>query len=119
MDTNMQVQKVTVSGVLNKIDTRSSSFRITDSAGNDILLSEVAHPEAFRPLIGRIVTAEGDGELVNDKLTGVVCPSIVPFELPQSWLTPEPQQSVTAGGSFGDGIEGVTEDEIEAFLATL
>lgn len=66
MSSEMQVRNTAVSGVLNKVDTRAGNFGVTDSAGNDIWLSEVAIRE-----------------------------------------------------TFGDGIEGLTEDEVEESLATL
>ena len=117
MSKDMEIQHIAVSGVLNRIDLRVNSFRITDSAGNDISLNEVAEPEDFGPLIGKLVTAEGDGEYVNGKLTGLVAPTIAAFDLPEAWLRPETHHPITGGGSFCEGVDGVTDSEIEAFLA--
>ena len=69
--TESVLRRVVVSGTLNRVDLRTNRFRITDTAGNDITLSEVADPEQFGPLVGTLVAVEGQAEFSGDKLVEI------------------------------------------------
>lgn len=119
MSNQIDVKAVTVSGTLNRIDIRANAFRVTDTAGNDIALNGVSDAESFGPLIGKLVTAKGNAEFVNGRLTGLHDPVIEPLDLPPSWTRHEATFPVRHGGSFGAGVDGITDEEISAFLAAL
>lgn len=70
-------------------------------------------------MVSSRVVVVGTGEYRDGKLTGVVGPRVSRLELPDEWLAPAPHRPVTDGGAFGDGIDGLTEDEVEEFLASL
>ncbi len=117
--TESVLRRVVVSGILNRVDLRTNTFRITDTAGNDITLSEVAHPEQFGPLVGTLVAVEGQAEFSGDKLVEISAPKIESLEMPPAWRTPEPFVPIQTGGVIHGGISGVTEQEIHEFLSRL
>jgi hypothetical protein len=117
--TESVLRRVVVSGILNRVDSRTNTFRITDTAGNDITLSEVADPEQFGPLVGTLVAVVGQAEFSGDKLVEIAAPKIESLEVPSAWRAPEPFVPIHTGGVIRAGISGVTEQEIHEFLSRL
>jgi hypothetical protein len=117
--TESVLRRVVVSGILNRVDLRKNTFRITDTAGNDITLSEVADPEQFGPLVGTLVAVEGQAEFSGDKLVEISAPKIESLEVPSAWRALEPFVPVQTGEVIHGGISGVTEQEIHEFLSRL
>ena len=117
--TESVLRRVVVSGTLNRVDLRTNTFRITDTAGNDITLSEVTDPEQFGPLVGTLVAVEGQAEFSGDKLVEIAAPKIESLKVPSAWRTPEPFVPIHTGEVIRAGISGVTEQEIHKFLSRL
>lgn len=115
---------VIVTGRLEKVDLTSRSFRIRDDVGNTIALQDVADVDAAGPLVGQRTTASGSavrratGQLraVRD---AVIAPASVPKEWKAGWQADAEAVLRAAPGPDPDGIDGVTEVEVDAFLALI
>ncbi|MHB1800899.1 MAG: hypothetical protein ACYCU5_04405 [Actinomycetes bacterium] len=115
---------VTVAGRLEKVDLKDRRFRIRDDVGTTIALDHVADAERVGPLVGQRTEARGvpsygpDGRL--RELTAVV---ITPASVPAAWVPGErvDLEAVLAGapGPDPNGIEGLTDGEVDAFLTAL
>lgn len=113
-------RQTTVSGTLFAVDTHARRFRLTDDLGNDITLVDVDDPDSVARLVTGRVSASGVAEFdENGKLRQLLAPSLQPFDLPDTWRRPEPHEPLLVGGGLGEGIPGLTDDEVDEFLASL
>lgn len=113
-----------VTGDLDLVDLRTRTFRIRDAVGNDVILEDVRNAAEAAALVGQRVRAVGTGVRgTRGQIAKVVAPHVSTAELPAAWLDRGP---VTIAGIFTarsapslDGIPGVDDAELEAFLADL
>ncbi|MBC8093409.1 MAG: hypothetical protein H7Y15_16010 [Pseudonocardia sp.] len=114
--------EVSVSGVLDLVDLRARRFRVQDDVGNDIVLEDVENAAEAGTLLGRRVTAVGAAETGRrGQVIRLVEPRVTSAELPREWFV-RPDLDLTTALSVGpdySGIDGVDDDEVEAFLASL
>lgn len=110
---------LTVAGTLEAVDLRANRFRIRDDIGNDIRLDDVADLEAAARLIGTRVVATGMAERDDRNRVRLVEPVVVAEALPANWI----EIPIATGGTGGripeQAVAGVSDEEIEAFLAEI
>ena len=110
---------ITVTGRLDKVDLRARRFRVRDDVGNDVTLEDVVDVDAAAQLIGQRVAASGLAEREQGRVVRIIEPVLVREDLPSEWFD-ESAHDVPAGGVIAAGsITGVTDQEIDEFLAEI
>lgn len=116
----VEIEHVTFSGRLDKVDLRARRFRVRDDVGNDVTLDDVVDVDAAAQLIGQRVVATGMAEHdPTGRVVRIVEPVLGRESLPQGWSTPMREESVVGGYAFRPGIDGVSEDDVNEFLAEI
>jgi hypothetical protein len=122
-ETTVTDEETAVTGRLEAVDLKARRFRIRDDVGNSIDLDEVADAEAAAPLVGRRTRATGSGVLgARGQLKSLTGAVVEPDPLPATWV---PGQSsdltdvLMTPGPDPDGVEGLTSQDVEEFLAGL
>ncbi len=114
-----QTERLTITGRLDKVDLRVRRFRVRDDVGYDVTLEDVVDVDTAAQLIGQRVVASGMAERENVRIVRLLEPVLTPENLPTDWFAPAPD-SVPVGGTIPDtGIEGVTDEEVDEFLAEI
>jgi len=121
------IRSIVVSGELYRVDTHSGRFRIEDDLGGSIELVVTGEPAAVAGLVGGRVEVQGDAEYgLNSRLlrvsNAVVAASATHFEassLRASASIEELLADAEPFDAFEGGIEGLDDEEIEAFMAAI
>jgi len=114
-----QTEVVTVTGRLDKVDLRARRFRVRDDVGHDISLEDVVDLDAAARLIGQRVAATGVAERSDMRLMRIVEPTLALEHLPADWSA-QPLEVIPARGAMpSGGIVGVSEGDVEEFLAEI
>jgi hypothetical protein len=111
-----------VSGVLDLVDLRSRRFRVRDDVGNDITLEAVGDAAEASKLIGSRIEAVGGAILGHrGQIVRLVAAHISGGSPPVAWQVPEraADHLDLSLSPPPDGIVGVTDTDVEAFLAML
>jgi hypothetical protein len=111
---------VSVSGRLELVDLRKARFRIRDAVGNDVHLERVPNADDAARHLGELVTATGDAMLgTRGQVASLIGARVEPTGLPV-W-TPPTLADVDFGSAAPstEGIDGVDDDEVAAFLALI
>lgn len=114
-----ETRQVAVTGVLDKVDLRASRFRVRDDVGHDITLDDIQDVEAAARLIGRRVVASGMAEHDGGRVVRVVEPTLTQEQDRSVWFAVPAAEPPTGGVLVSGGISGVTDDEIDEFLAEI
>lgn len=122
--TTTQSRELTVVGVLEQVDLRSSRFHVRDDVGNWILLLDVSEARTVGPLVGQRVSASGYPETdQNGHVKAVRGVHIVPLSLPSGWTAragPSLAEIVdSVPGPDPDGGVELTDEEFASFMASL
>lgn len=110
---------VVVAGRLEAVDLKAGRFRIRDDVGNEIRLDDVRDIDTAAPLIGSRVVATGPAERDAKNRLRLLNPSVAPELLPAGWLA---APTDTVGDELtipNEPVAGISDDEIEDFLAEL
>lgn len=123
---------VTVTGVLDLVDLRRRQFRIRDDVGHGILLEDVENAAEAGALVGQRVAANGEailgdrGQVVRVRsalVTGVAVPAVWSAagrrETEAGALTRTLADIASRPGPALGGIDGVSDDDVDEFLASL
>lgn len=107
-----------VTGHLDLVDLRKARFRLRDAVGNDITLADVLDAHDAAHLVGRQVTAVGEGVIGSrGQITSVNSAQISAAEMPD-WPSPLLTLGSASAPSLA-GIPGVTDEDIDDFLALI
>ena len=82
VDEEHEIEQVSVTGRLDKVDLRARRFRIRDDVGHDITLEDVVDLDNAAHLIGERVIAHGAAEHVGDRVGRITEPILTPERLP-------------------------------------
>jgi len=122
-----EIRPVVVSGELYKVDIHSGRFRIEDDLGSSIELIVTGEPAAVAGLVGGRVEVRGGAEYdPNGRLLRVsnatVAASATHFEASSFRMSVSIEELLANAepfDAFEGGIEGLDDEEIEAFMATI
>lgn len=117
-------QTVTVSGVLEKVDLHDHKFRIRDDAGNAITLHDVQDADHVGRLVGQRTAATGLPIAgAGSRSVALSSVSILAAPTPAEWTPGEYAdiEAIFAGAPGPDpaGVNGLTDDDLDAFLVVL
>ncbi len=111
-----------VSGMLEAVDLKPPGrFRLRDDVGNAIPLERVTNVEEASGLVGTRVTAVGDASLgPQGRVLRVTDAQVSAVQMPDWALAPHAGTAVLAASTppIG-GVEGVTGEEVDDFLALI
>jgi hypothetical protein len=123
---------VTVAGVLDLVDLRRRLFRIRDDVGHDITLEDVENAAEAGVLVGQRVAANGEAILGDrGQVVRVRSALVTGAALPDEWSAAGRRETEAAAlaGTLADipsrpgpalgGIDGVSDDDVDEFLASL
>jgi hypothetical protein len=117
--TAVAVPETYVSGILDLVDLRSRRFRIRDDVGNDIAVEDVGNAGEASRLVGSRVTAVGEGVLGRrGQVVKLMAAHVSDGSFQDIWRIPEhatDHLDLTLSPP-PDGIDGLTDEEIAAFL---
>jgi hypothetical protein len=118
------VPEIAVSGDLDLVDLRARKFRVRDAVGNDVVLEGVENAAEAATLVGQRVRAVGTGvQGARGQIVKLVEPHVHAAFTPANWLdrAPADVSGVFAARSAPslDGVPGVDDEELEAWLADL
>jgi hypothetical protein len=112
----LEVERVSMAGRLDRVDLRARRFRIRDDVGHDIMLEDVVDLDTAATLIGHRVIASGEAERSGDRIVRIIEPRLALEDLPEGWSIP-PVDVVPAGAAIpARGIDGVSDEDLEVFL---
>ena len=119
VEPKVTTESISVTGLLEAVDIRANRFRVRDDIGNDIRIEDVVDLESAAQLIGQRVVATGVAERDDRSRVRLIEPSIVAEQLPNRWFLLPSDQSPPLTRFPDLPVAGVTDDEIEAFLAEI
>lgn len=110
-----------VSGVLDLVNLRSARFRIRDDVGNDIALEQVGNAGEAARLVGQRVTVTGEAQFGSrGQITKLLGADVIGTQLPAWSIEPAAAAFVAdATSPPTGGIDGLAEEEIRQFLASV
>ena len=112
-------ERITMTGRLDKVDLRVRRFRVRDDVGNDVTLDDVVDVDAAAQLIGQRVVARGVAEREQGRVVRIIEPVLLREEFPAEWSAPLTSGVPTGGIITSEGIPGITDADVDEFLAEL